>query len=81
MLAGEDQLNGHTPLARIAGYHQVGLAPEKIFWAPIPAIQGLLEKLNWQLDDVDLFELNEAFAAQVVADGRELGLGLGQGQR
>lgn len=74
VLAGEEQLNGHTPLARIAGYYQVGLAPEKIFWAPIPAIQGLLDKLGWRLDDVDLIELNEAFAAQIVANGRELGL-------
>jgi acetyl-CoA C-acetyltransferase len=47
--------------------------PEKIFWAPIDAVNGLLKKLDWSLDSVDLFELNEAFAAQVVADGRELG--------
>ncbi len=73
VIAGEDAINGHKPLARVAGYHQSGLAPEKIFWAPIDAINGLLKKLNWALDDVDLFELNEAFAAQVLADGRELG--------
>jgi acetyl-CoA C-acetyltransferase len=73
VIAGEDVLNGGTPLARVAGYHQSGLVPEKIFWAPIDAIRGLLEKLGWSLDEVDLFELNEAFAAQVLADGRELG--------
>lgn len=73
VLAGEDALNGHKPLARVAGYFQSGLVPEKIFWAPIDAIQGLLAKLGWGIEDVDLFELNEAFAAQVLADGRELG--------
>ena len=73
MIAGEDSINGNVPLARVAGYHQTGTRPEKIFWAPIDAIQGLVNKLGWKMDDVDLFELNEAFAAQVLADGRELG--------
>lgn len=73
VIAGEDAINGRNPLARVAGYHQSGTVPEKIFWAPIDAINGLLKKLNWSLADVDLFELNEAFAAQVLADGRELG--------
>jgi acetyl-CoA C-acetyltransferase len=73
VIAGEDSINGGTPLARVAGYHQSGTVPEKIFWAPIDAIQGLVQKLGWSIDDVDLFELNEAFAAQVLADGRELG--------
>jgi acetyl-CoA C-acetyltransferase len=73
VIASETVSNGHTPLARVVGYAQAGLAPEKIFWAPIEAIRGLLKKLDWKLDDVDLFELNEAFAAQVLADGRELG--------
>lgn len=73
VLASEAVLNGRQPLARIAGYYQAGLAPEKIFWAPILAIRGLLHKLDWSMDEVDLFELNEAFAAQMIADGRELG--------
>lgn len=74
VIAGEDAVNGNAhPLARVAGYHQSGTLPEKIFWAPIDAINGLLKKLNWSRDEVDLFELNEAFAAQVLADGRELG--------
>ncbi len=73
VIAGADAINGHKPLARIAGYHQSGTVPEKIFWAPIEAIGGLLKKLDWRRDDVDLFELNEAFAAQVLADGREIG--------
>lgn len=73
VIAGEDAINGHQPIARVAGYHQAGMVPEKIFWAPIDAINGLLKKLEWKIDTVDLFELNEAFAAQVLADGRELG--------
>lgn len=73
VIASEEASGGHEPLARVVSYHQSGTLPEKIFWAPIGAIQGLLKKLNWSLDEVDLFELNEAFAAQVVADGRELG--------
>ncbi len=73
ILASEKITGGREPLARIAGYHQTGTVPEKIFWAPIEAIQGLLKKLDWKLDDVDLFELNEAFAAQVLADGNALG--------
>ncbi len=75
VIAGEAAINGHKPLARVVGYHQSGTVPEKIFWAPIDAINGLLKKLDWSLDDVDLFELNEAFAAQVLADGREIGWG------
>lgn len=74
VIAGEDAVNGGSqPLARVAGYHQSGTLPEKIFWAPIDAINGLLKKLDWSRNDVDLYELNEAFAAQVLADGRELG--------
>lgn len=73
VMAGTDSVNANKPLARVVGYHQSGTLPERIFWAPIDAIKGLLMKLGWSLDDVDLFELNEAFAAQVLADGRELG--------
>ncbi|MGE5138707.1 MAG: acetyl-CoA C-acetyltransferase [Rudaea sp.] len=74
VLVAEDSLNGARPWARVAGSHQAGVEPKKIFWAPIDAIRGLLSKLGWRAGDVDLFELNEAFAAQVLADGRELGL-------
>lgn len=62
------------PLARIVAYAQAGTDPKHIFWAPIYAIRKLLEKACWKLDDVDLFEINEAFAAQILADGKELGL-------
>ena len=73
VLASQEIIGAYKPLARVAGYHQSGMVPEKIFWAPIDAIGGLLKKLEWKLDDVDLFELNEAFAAQVLADGSALG--------
>lgn len=73
VLAGEDQANGNKPLARVEGYHQCGVEPRRIFWAPIQAIRGLLQKVGWRLEEVDLFELNEAFAAQILADGQELG--------
>ncbi len=73
VLVAQDQLNGGRPWARVAGYHQAGVEPRRIFWAPIYAIKGLLKKIDWRLSDVDLFELNEAFAAQVLADGHELG--------
>lgn len=63
---------GLQPLARIAGYAQAAVAPKYLFDAPSKAIPRLLDKLGWTLDDVDLFELNEAFAAQVLANGRAL---------
>lgn len=62
------------PLARVIAYAQAGVEPKRIFWAPIDAVRAVLHKANWKLDDVDLFEINEAFSAQVLADGKELGL-------
>jgi acetyl-CoA C-acetyltransferase len=63
---------GVQPLARIVGYTQAALAPKYLFAAPAKAIPKLLEKVGWSLSDVDLIELNEAFAAQVLANGYEL---------
>ena len=63
---------GKTPLARIAGYSQAAVDPKHLFIAPAKAIPILLEKTGWTLDDVDLIELNEAFAAQALADGYAL---------
>jgi acetyl-CoA C-acetyltransferase len=59
---------GLRPLARIVGYTAVGVDPQWIFSAPAKAIPRLLDKIGWRFDDVDLFELNEAFAAQVLAN-------------
>ena len=64
---------GLTPMARIVGQAVSGLAPTWLLMTPVQAVQTLLTKVGWSLDDVDLIELNEAFAAQAVAVIRELG--------
>jgi acetyl-CoA C-acetyltransferase len=58
----------HRPVARIAGYAQAAVDPRWIFYAPVKAIPLAIERAGWGFDQVDLFELNEAFAAQVLAD-------------
>lgn len=60
------------PLARVVGYAQAGVEPKYLFAAPAYAMPKLLKKIGWMLKDVDLIELNEAFAAQVLADGYAL---------
>jgi len=65
---------GIKPLARITSYAQAATEPKWLFYAPVLAIRKLLQKTNTTLADYDLFEINEAFAAQVLADGKELGL-------
>lgn len=60
---------GRQPLARIVAYAQAAVEPKYLFIAPAKAIPRLLAKAGWSLADVDLIELNEAFAAQVLADG------------
>ena len=62
------------PLARVVAYATSGVHPKDIFLAPVPAIQKALEKAKLTLADIGLFELNEAFAAQMLACGKELGL-------
>jgi acetyl-CoA C-acetyltransferase len=64
--------HGHTPIARIVGYGQAAVEPSWIFYAPVKAIPVALARAGWTVDDVDLFEVNEAFAAQVLADLRGL---------
>ncbi|MCB0029124.1 MAG: thiolase family protein, partial [Anaerolineales bacterium] len=68
--AAEQQ--GLAPLARIVGYTHAAVTPQWIFSAPAQAIPRLLKRLDWSLDDVDLIELNEAFAAQVLANGVDM---------
>jgi acetyl-CoA C-acetyltransferase len=63
---------GIQPLARIVGYTQAAVAPKYLFDAPAHALPRLLKKIGWTLNDVDLVELNEAFAAQVLANGYAL---------
>jgi acetyl-CoA C-acetyltransferase len=65
--------DGLTPIARITGYTQADVAPEWLFEAPIDGVRRLLAKLDLKLDEFDLIEINEAFAAQVLADGNALG--------
>ena len=64
--------NNLQPLAHIIGYAQLALEPKHLFAAPGYAIPKLLKNINWSLSDVDLFEVNEAFAAQVLANGYAL---------
>jgi acetyl-CoA C-acetyltransferase len=64
--------NGHKPMARIVGYAQAAVEPKYLFAAPAYAMPKLLKQIGWTFEDVDLIELNEAFAAQVLADGYAL---------
>ena len=64
---------GLKPLARIVGYAQAEVAPKWLFLAPIQGVRRLLERTGMTIEDFDLIEINEAFAAQTLADGRELG--------
>jgi acetyl-CoA C-acetyltransferase len=63
---------GVKPLARIVAYHTSGVDPKDIFAAPITGVSGVLKKAGWAAKDVDLFEINEAFAAQVLCNIKEL---------
>ena len=65
---------GATPLASIVDYNTAGVAPKELFFAPAVGIKAMLEKNGLSVDDIDLFEINEAFAAQVLADIKHLGV-------
>ncbi len=64
---------GLKPLARITGYAQAAVEPQWLFIAPVHAVRNLLQRTGTKLEDYDLIEANEAFAAQCLADGKELG--------
>jgi acetyl-CoA acyltransferase len=66
------QARGLTPLARFVAYATAGVEPERFGIGPVPAIQKVLRLTGLTLDQIDLVELNEAFAAQVLACLREL---------
>jgi acetyl-CoA C-acetyltransferase len=74
MRASEAEKRGLTPLARIAGHATQAQEPSKFATAPIGAITKLAEKTGWALKDVDLFEINEAFAVVAMAAMRDLDL-------
>jgi len=65
---------GTKPLARIVAYATSGVAPKDIFIAPVSAVRMVLDKAKLNLKDIDLFEMNEAFAAQMLACSKELKL-------
>ncbi|HXD75429.1 MAG TPA: acetyl-CoA C-acetyltransferase [Vicinamibacterales bacterium] len=65
---------GAAPLARIVGQAASGIAPKMVLMTPVEAVRRLMKKIGWRLEDVDLFELNEAFSVQAVAVIGELGL-------
>eukprot|EP00095_Tigriopus_kingsejongensis_P008949 snap_masked-scaffold199_size265817-processed-gene-1.25 protein:Tk08949 transcript:snap_masked-scaffold199_size265817-processed-gene-1.25-mRNA-1 annotation:"hypothetical protein LOTGIDRAFT_200818" len=65
---------GLTPLAKIVASATAGVSPEIMGTGPIPAVRKAVEKAGWKIEDVDLFELNEAFAAQSIAVARDLGI-------
>jgi acetyl-CoA C-acetyltransferase len=64
---------GLEPLARIIGYAQADIEPKWLFLAPVMGVRRLLDRIEMPIEAFDLIEINEAFAAQVLADGRELG--------
>ena len=76
VLAGGDVVEdaGWQSTARILGVHSFACAPGEFTIAPIGAVQGLLEKMNWTVADVDLFEINEAFAMVTMLAIQELNL-------
>ncbi|MBX7105798.1 MAG: acetyl-CoA C-acetyltransferase [Gemmataceae bacterium] len=65
---------GAKPLARIVSYATAGVDPKDIFIAPVPAVKMALEKAKFGINDIDLFELNEAFAAQMCACAKGLNI-------
>ena len=65
---------GLPPLARIVAQATSGLAPKFLLMTPVEAVRRVAEKAGWRLEDVDLFEINEAFSVQMVAVLKELGL-------
>ncbi|ALK95171.1 acetyl-CoA acetyltransferase [Massilia sp. WF1] len=73
MSASKAQQLGLTPIARIKAYSLSGLDPTIMGMGPVPAARACLEKAGWKHEDVDLMEINEAFAAQAVAVNKQMG--------
>jgi len=63
-----------APMARIVAQASSGLAPKYVLMTPVEAIRRVLAKTGWSIDQVDLFEINEAFSVQMIAILRELGI-------
>jgi acetyl-CoA C-acetyltransferase len=73
MTAAEAAKRGLTPLARIVSWATAGVDPSIMGTGPIPASRKALAKAGWKIDDLDLIEANEAFAAQAIAVNKDLG--------
>ena len=74
MAAERARALGLQPMARIIGQATSGLAPKLVMMTPVEAVRNVAAKIGWELADVDLFEINEAFSVQLVAVMRELGI-------
>ena len=74
VLASADALGDREPLAKVVGHATHSIHPSEFTLAPIGAIQKLVDKIGWDLDSVDLFEINEAFAMVTMLTVQELGL-------
>jgi acetyl-CoA C-acetyltransferase len=76
MLASGDYASRHglAPLGRLVAYSHAGVEPRIMGIGPVPAVRLVLERAGLKLDEIDVFEVNEAFAAQALAVVRELGL-------
>jgi acetyl-CoA C-acetyltransferase len=68
------EARGLHPLGRLVAYSHAGVSPRIMGMGPVPAVRSVLERADLKIDDIDLFEVNEAFAAQALAVVRELGL-------
>jgi acetyl-CoA C-acetyltransferase len=78
MAAERARALGVTPMARVVGQATSGLAPKLVMMTPVEAVRKVAAKIGWSLEDVDLFEINEAFSVQSVAVMRELGIDPGK---
>lgn len=74
MNASEARKRGLMPLARVASWAHAGVDPQVMGLGPIPASRKALDRAGWRVEDVDLWEINEAFAAQSIAVVKELGI-------
>jgi acetyl-CoA C-acetyltransferase len=78
MAAEKARALGLAPMARVVGQATSGLPPKLVMMTPVEAVRKVAQKVGWKLEDVDLFELNEAFSVQAVAVMRELGIDPGR---
>ncbi|HEX7020807.1 MAG TPA: acetyl-CoA C-acetyltransferase [Gemmatimonadaceae bacterium] len=76
MAAEKAKQLGLAPMARVVGQATSGLAPKLVLMTPVEAVRKVASKVGWKLEEVDLFEINEAFSVQMVAVLRELGIAM-----